>query len=466
MKFVTQMVLVILAIVGVVAGITYVSQFSSTRKTGSGDPSTVSTTNAASLTFPIKIMNYDPPTAGEFEMHAPGHQDFRFVNKNAVPVDLGLMSKSCKCSDIQACVLTAEEGQYLDVDALVEAAAMFSAAERGALGFLGQAIQTRDAVPDMQKVKLNWQKLEPQMGAQAMKEMRPVNFITVPPGGTGFVRFDWDGRKTKEGPDRLVIEVWTQAKSGKAVARDFVKLECPVTFVPPLRISPDKVALDELGPRDERIAEYYCWSATRSSFNISAWPQTPDPCIACEWEPLNEEECTKLSEREKSRVLTGYRIRLRVHERAANGKPLDVGPFARRILVKSDMGEDEAMIGVVGAVLGDFIVGSDEDKGRVILESFPARNGAIKQIIITARQAGVGLQVGDARIEPSNVDYIRATLKEDGTGRWKLLVKVAANCPPGKISLDTAVVLKISGDQEGQQRQLRIPIRGTAYVKQ
>ena len=42
------------------------------------------------------------------------------------------------------------------------------------------------------------------------------------------------------------------------------------------------------------------------------------------------------------------------------------------------MGEDEAMIGVVGAVLGDFIVGSDEDKGRVLLESFPARNGAIK----------------------------------------------------------------------------------------
>jgi len=464
MKFASQIVLAVVAIVGVVAGITYVAQYSTKgSRSLSSDLAQGATVNAASLTFPIKIMTFDPPTAGEFEMHAPGHQDFRFYNKNAVPVDLGLMTKSCKCSEIQACVLTADEGKDFDTQAFVEAREMFAAAVQGVPGFLMQAIQMRDAAPDSQRLKLNWQNLEPQAGAQAMKEMRMVSPVTVPPGGTGFVRFDWDGRKTKEGPDRLVIEVWTQARAGKATARDYVKLECPVTFAPPLHVSPDKVELDELGPKDERTAEYFCWSGTRASFTISARPATPEPCISCAWEPLNEEERLKLSEREKSRVLAGYRVRVKVRERADNGKPLDVGPFARRILLKSDMGEDEAVIGVVGAVLGDFIVGSDEDRGRILLESFPVRNGTSKQIVILARQSGVSLQSGAAKVEPASLDHVKATLKEDGVGRWRLLVKVAPNSPAGKIPSEAAVVLRITGDQE---RQLRIPIRGVAYLKQ
>src|SRR5437899_2326638 len=99
MKFASQIVLAVVAIVGVVAGITYVAQYSTKgSRSPSSDPSQGATANVASLTFPIKIMTFDPPTAGEFEMHAPGHQDFRFYNKNDVPVDLGLMTKSCKCS--------------------------------------------------------------------------------------------------------------------------------------------------------------------------------------------------------------------------------------------------------------------------------------------------------------------------------------------------------------------------------
>src|SRR5437870_13784225 len=99
MKVVFQTILAILAIVGLVAGVTYVSHFYSSRAKPQDLGASMS--SVATLTFPVKIMNWDPPTLGQFEVHAPGHQDFQFFNKNSVPIDLGLMSKSCKCSDIK-----------------------------------------------------------------------------------------------------------------------------------------------------------------------------------------------------------------------------------------------------------------------------------------------------------------------------------------------------------------------------
>src|SRR5438270_5041119 len=156
MKVVSQIVLAIVAIVGLVAGVTYVSQFYSSRAHRGTTADNVPAPTAT-LTFAEKIRMWDPPTLGQFEVHAPGHEDFPFINKNSVPVDLGLMSKSCKCSDIKACVLTEEEARRFGKHSLSEAAALVGASRQGVLGFLCEAIKGRDASPDLQEIKLNWQ---------------------------------------------------------------------------------------------------------------------------------------------------------------------------------------------------------------------------------------------------------------------------------------------------------------------
>jgi hypothetical protein len=458
MKFVTQITLTIFAIIGVVAGITYVSQYYNKppKSTGSGGSELPST---ETLFFPVKIMTWDPITTGQFELRAPGHQDFVFSNKNQIPVELGLVNQSCKCSEIEACALTAEEMKRFQVDAVANAAATIASAT-GVLGYLAQAIKDGDATPDLQAVRLKWQTLEPQNVPHVPKPTG--NSVVVPPGGGGLVRFDWDGKKTKEGQERLTIDLYTQPKQGK-VARDYIRLELPLTFTPALRAMPEKLELGELGPRETKTVEFVCWSATRAGFQFGAQVLPADPCVTCEWAPINPDECLKVADQYQSRVLAAYRVRITVRERTEQGRQLDIGPFGRRVALTSDVGDDEANIPLIGMVVGEFIVGSDEDKGKVQLESFNARTGTSKEIIILARQSGAELQSGNATVEPSSLDYVKASLKSDGLGRWRLLVKVRDNCPAGRFPQNASVALKIAGDQN---RQLRIPLRGIAFKRQ
>jgi hypothetical protein len=329
------------------------------------------------------------------------------------------------------------------------------------LGYLAQAVKDRDASPELQAVKLKWTTLEPQNVPQVPKPTG--SSVVVPPGGGGLVRFQWDGKKTKEGQERLTIELYTQAKQGK-VARDYLKLELPLTFTPPLRIMPERLEVDELGPRETKTVEFVCWSATRAGFQFGVQVLPADPCVKCEWAPMNPDEYLKISDQYQSRVLAAYRGRITVRERTEQGKQLDIGPFARRVAFTSDIGDDEAAIPLIGMVVGEFIVGADEDKGKIQLESFASRSGTRKELVILARPGtGAELQNSEATVEPASLDFVKATLRSDGSGRWRLQVKVKENCPPGRFPQDAAVVLKVAGKQN---RQLRIPLRGLAYLKQ
>src|SRR5437868_5054579 len=99
MKFLSQMGLALVAVVVVVFLATWVSQQVDTTE----DTATVTGTSAtkpadqsntqqppAELTFPISIMQWDPPTAGEIEVRTSGHHDFWFENRNSIPVHFGL----------------------------------------------------------------------------------------------------------------------------------------------------------------------------------------------------------------------------------------------------------------------------------------------------------------------------------------------------------------------------------------
>src|SRR5207248_4469464 len=62
------------------------------------------------LNFPAgTIWEWDPPSDGQFEQHSKGSKDFYFENDNTMPIEVGLKSKSCKCSDVLVGIVPAAE---------------------------------------------------------------------------------------------------------------------------------------------------------------------------------------------------------------------------------------------------------------------------------------------------------------------------------------------------------------------
>src|SRR5262249_42278862 len=110
MKSVSQIVLAIVAIVGLIAGITFVSQY----RVGGGSAPVAPPPpggNRNELDFRETWLQYDKLTDGEVEQESKGYHDFWFQNANSVPLTLGLRSVSCTCSGVSVCLLSAEEGQ-------------------------------------------------------------------------------------------------------------------------------------------------------------------------------------------------------------------------------------------------------------------------------------------------------------------------------------------------------------------
>src|SRR5262249_8007405 len=213
MKYVSQIVLAIVAVVGLVAGITFLKLY----QVGSEDQVVPPTTRTAAptltelkLNFPETRYAWKVPGDGQFEQRTSGSKDFWFQNDNSVPVKLGLKSKSCKCSEVLVGILPSAEAKR------------YRSAANG----------TENDPP----IKLNPQPLE----------IDDSKGVTVEPGAGGVVRLAWEDKKERQPTARdelLVVEVWTQGLEGgpKTVNR----LELPVTFVPALRVDKDSDSLKD-----------------------------------------------------------------------------------------------------------------------------------------------------------------------------------------------------------------------------
>lgn len=432
MKSLSQIVLAIVAVVGLVAGITFVKQY----QVGGSEPTpvpsvskTLSSAAEVQLTFPTTIWKWNPPADGQFEQRGPrGWRDFWFQNDNAVPVELGLKSKSCKCSDVSVCVLPPD-----------------------------QAKRYQSAASDKGGASTNNLTTKP-------LEVDDVKGVTVGPGEGGFVRLAWEDKKDRtpeERHEQLVVEVWTQAVGGGPKSID--RLELPLTFVPPLRVTPPNVQLGDLNPRDEKTVTFKCWSSTRPRFSLSAKERSGEPCFTCSCTPLTDQERSQLADATKSHVLCGYLVRVIVRERLSDAVQMDLGPFVRRIDLTSDPEIEPASVLVTGVVRGDVTVGTEDDKGRIELGFFSAKKGITKTVKLTAHRPNLKLSMG--KVEPAENPLKVKSLTElqpplsGGRTRWELCVEVPPGGPSGKLPDHSAVLLKMDGNPP---RQIRIPVQGSA----
>jgi hypothetical protein len=465
MKFGSQIALALVAIVGLVGGITFLSQYrigKSGEGSSPGSPNVPVTpirgkppgaSNVPELKFPLMEFDWDPPSAGEFEFFTKNHYDFWFDNSNSVPIDLGLMSKSCKCSTLYLCVLTPEEAKrYVPVTA---------AAAAGELGFINTGILSavtqlqleNEVAPDLRKLHLKWT----EMPADEHKG------TPVPAEGGGLVRVTWAGKKDKFGEERLSVVLWTQPHVTPN-PRTLVRLGLPLTWVPVLRVTPGKQDLGDFSPREEKTAQFMCWSSVRATFPLSVRESTQDPCISCSIIPMTDDEYRSLQQSAPIRSLYGYRVRVTVRERLSDTVQMELGPFTRRIELTSP-GVQDALAQVTGIIRGDVTVGAEEDKGKIRMGSFRSETGKTRTVRLTALQPNLNLRID--RVEPPQADYLKVKyLREvksgtaESTKRWDLCVEVPPGSPEGTLPEHCAVILQIQGTPP---RHIRIPVTGMVY---
>jgi hypothetical protein len=454
-NYTVQIALALVVVVFLVGGVTFVSQY---QTIGSGTPVPLPTEQSAGkaleLTFPVSIKKWEPKSEGEFEKEKPGHYDYWFENHNDVSLELGVLAKSCHCAEVALCVLEPSKLEQCKKWYYANACAETVSGCMGAWSTLAQtAVQTAG-------FDIPWQDTTP----NAQK-----GFIVGPKSG-GIVRINWGGKKAVRTADRLTVTLWTQATSGANRQRVGHVIELNLAFVPLMHIFPGTIDVGELSYGEEKIADFICWSSIQASFPLEVHAESPDPCITYTVERLSNDDCNQFARTDpegRVRALIAYHLRFTVKERLSDTVQMELGPFHRRFILSGFPEDEQSMIFLTGTVRGEVIVGSEEDKGKISLGSFNARNGTNKVVRLTTLREGLDL-VFD-KMEPPSLDFIKVkyfrkvqSLGSNGQARWELAVEVPPGCPGGPLPEHSAIYLKSPGKTS---RHIRIPISGMAFLQ-
>ncbi|HTU89636.1 MAG TPA: hypothetical protein VMF69_06025 [Gemmataceae bacterium] len=419
-----------------------------------------------SLSFPIKLFPQEGEKAPITEVRHTGHQDFWFTNPSGQDVDVGLIRKNCKCSEVEITVAAASFQAQLIRLAVTQA--LPPPSEPANLSILAAACYGE-----------HWDRLVREDGATS-KMLTEVNSATVPAGAIGRVRLSW--RREQKEILNTYAELWMGQRGGSVSAR----LETNVRISEPLELSKDlsiaavsERALEAM--KKGLRATIVCYSLTRPAFDIQAkmlhrrLPAESDPVELGEPIPLTPAELLLLEKSAQMHMLTvlsGYRIPLRVRARAKDGTPIEWGHFHRVVqLSSSDDSIEPAQVKVTGEVLGDITVGGGTEAGMIDLGPFPRSRGAHGKILLQSDEKGIDLELDAAR----KPEYLNAALgkpKETGGGhrQWVLSVEVPPNAAFGEfpraddpVYRDSAIYVKTTlGKTRTSQRSMRIPVLGVA----
>ena len=453
MKSRVQTIILIVAVMAAMFGVTFIRQSVKTKDRTDGEmfPPAIE----FRLSYPVTVLEGNP----ESELHVLGHHDFWFQNSHEQPVEIGFEKKSCKCSKVEVLALESAAAQEMQQSLMTVASTLAFQAPAGALQLLDVAAVAGDFVTKFEGNHGGWQVLDQNKMAIA------------PEHGAGFVRLSWEGRNI--GSIRLTATVWAQAEGKPRTRGSDTVLEAPVNIVPALHLWPDKISLkSDLGPNCEDTVVSYVWSSTRAGFTIAAREENNDPCFECSCTPVTGDDFRRvaevLNERGTTAPLTMYRVTVRVRERIG-GKQMELGPFSRKVLLTSDQPDfPKNNLIVDGTVRGDIRVGSLEaedpakkgERDRIVLRTFPSTRGISVTIPIETNEQGSKLSV-----DSKNPSYLEVDLKPgagaDAGRRWDLTLTVPPNRATGRMPMDSAVILKMDSEPP---RRIRIPVLGKATL--
>jgi hypothetical protein len=421
-----------------------------------------STGPVAELTFAQKKYPGEGEMALATEPQQLGHYDFWFHNESGQAVPVGLLVKSCKCTEVELMIAPDSWKPRL----LATAAARVL--QRAPQTLMDWTVWAATYQPEQVHPAL------PEEDATTTSLLKKQDSALVPPGAIGWLRLKWRGDKT--GPRPLTAELWMGEKG--SVAASFV---LGVAIAEPIMFDPDvsfgTVNVRELETNKKKVG-VYCYSVTRPALRIKAeraaknLKQESDPFEVGQPEPLSTEQLRKLEEKSKAHVLrflSGYRIPVFLSARAKDGTPIEMGHFRRlvRLSIDDDESIEPVQVEVSGVVEGDVMVGNAQEPGEIILGPFPSKRGKKGDITLQTDVKNLGLELDKSRVP----EYLKARLKgpeETGTGHrtWVLEVEVPPDAAHGDfprqddpVYRDSAIYVKTN---EKPQRSIRIPVKGAA----
>lgn len=457
MKSTIQYGLLLALVVGAVFGLTF---FRQNTRSPSEKPVAVSGPSTSSdgppLFAPQKTAEWDRDDreyAAEIEKGGNGSYDFWVSNAHSEPVLVSLFSKSCVCTEVDVGIIPTSEL------AAWRQRTCDLAAVNLATNLVGAQNWTAALACDQLARKPLWSTI-------FARDRDPTAVsVTVPPAdsATGpqlaVVRMKWDGREVKA--QRLTAIV--QHRLGTQF--ETTTLTVPVNIVPAVMVSAPGVNLGELNYNDRREQTLYCWSATRDRFALTIEEKSPHPCITV-GPPrlLDAGERIDIAKGLRAAGLIGptkmrcaYAVPVVVHERLGSAQ-LDLGPFVKRLVLRSDASADEAILFIQGMVRGNIEIGEDADRDRVNLGSFRADRPHEKDIEVRAKDADTQL-----RFKSATPDFLHVTLTETSGGsiyrHWKLHVEIDANLVSGFLPSTSAIYLETVANPP---RAIRIPVVGNA----
>lgn len=425
MKSSLQIGLTLAIVVALVVGVTILSHYTGTG--GTRPKETVAEVRP-------HLLFLDPPAeksvVEDFEVGKPYQRDFWFRSPTAgTPVNVTLKYKPDHCSRVEIGALTAAEAEQLGLANLKEDAKL--------LAFLKTNAEV-GAILDKEK---RWQKLE-----------HKGDKISIPAESTvGLVRLAW--KKDSPGEDYVQIEL--QTSQGNEKRKETVVVAA--RFGAPVRVRQDRMAIHDLNVvGQEETVEILCFSPTRERFSLTAKEARDHPCFTCTLKPLTTQElATQAKEVGAQKLLSGYRVTVKVQERAPNSKVLSLGPFGRRIILTPDTEQEPLEVLVTGMVRGELGMLDDnlEPVSLIDLQTFRTQRGISKTMVLVAEKPGLELE-----LKSSQPEYLEAKLTSlpaaGGKQRWNLVVDVPPNKHMGNIP-NGQVILQIKGG-----RTMEIPVRG------
>jgi hypothetical protein len=301
----------------------------------------------------------------------------------------------------------------------------------------------------------------------------------IPPQAHGLIRVTWKAIKV----GRSSIGIGLRVDDGEnKIAQRF---EVPVDFIRPVWLCKEgdyymnEIDVGRLNAGEERTAKFLCCSTTREKFTITPAPPINDPCILYGTpQPLTGKEIQALPKAPNGDpVLFAYRVTITLRERAGD-KRLDIGPFHRAIVYKSDVSADLKVDGFVnGTIAGEVTLVDAEGKDFVDLGLVLPTEPKPVTFTLQARDPQLQLTVDEER----TVDFLKVEQldgkegKPSGNGKtWQVRIKFRTDSlfrgpvpNPNHAGYTTAaqcsVVFNVSrpGTASAPARRLFVPMRGT-----
>jgi hypothetical protein len=465
MKSTVQKFILLGVVVFLIGGLSFVRNWTPTKEKSEEVPLVGEDTQAETATsqahpeearviFPVMALD----KSQESEYMVGGNEDFWFQNPNDYDVDVGVEAKSCKCSRIEVLNLTNEQEETLRKPLPAVAAADCLSGSAGLLQYLTMVGAGQLSVYPFMAPGPQWRTIA--VGTERGQPVRKKS--------TAFLRLSWDGRNMAA--VRLGIKLWVQHAGDPKTRGGWTQIEAPVNVVGPIRFTPNELEIHDLDSTSTiASAQFYVWSSSRANMTVTAYESTHDPAFICSVTPLTGPEfraaVAKLTPEfpiPPQPVLL-YRVDVTVRDQPPEA-PLDWGAFNREIVIKTDKPDIGVnVIPISGRLRGPVTVGVPGAVGvppgagdKIILKTFPARDGTKETIPLSSMVPGLKLEV-DHYIP----DYLHVDLQDHDNGDWQLTVEVPPNRLIGKLPDKSAVILKTVGPNP---RRIHIPILGKATI--